>query len=199
MNYGGFSWTAADRTEIAKAFARIITRCAVLKQKIQKEIVRVKGCEDAHTQRVVLPELQYLVSTLDKITGLLQNDSTLYVYRYELVGAGGSDRGQSNSIISPYYWVAIDTGVPLNGSEDRTLFHELTHVFAGTIDDQSSGIFHNAHGLEDVYDNTSEMRNPERGNYDIGGGYGLWLDEVHKEAKNPPRRGGPDVYLGTAR
>ena len=132
-----------------------------------------------------MPELEFLSSTLGKIIMLPTNDSTLYIYYYTLPPEK-EDMGQASTKLSLTNWIVVDNSLPLNGDEDATLFHELTHVFAGTIDKNDSGIFHNAHNLETLYAQRSSWQfNQYTGGTDLPGGYGqLLLDS--RRPRNVP-------------
>ena len=142
VNYGGYTWTAKDRIEIYQAFTRVISRCEAIAKTVQKEIARVKATENPATQKKVLPELEFLLNVVDKIIALPTSDSTLYIYYYKLP-PDADDSGLSNPLLLFSKWIAIDNGLPLDGSEDATLFHELTHVFADSVDNDNSGLLHN--------------------------------------------------------
>ena len=191
VNYGGTVWTPEMRAKIYASLERIRLRCEAIIKKVDREIQRATKEERPDVQAKVLPELNRLREVLQAVIHGIESDASANVYYYKLPPGNEVEdpNGRAGGPLWAYTWIGINSSIRLDQPAllDPVLFHELTHFFADTLDNDSRGKLNYAANLEDVYNNTDSMG--------IGGGYRYDILEKARTAKPPAELRPPPGWM----
>jgi len=181
------TWAEEEKKKIRESFDRISKRIDDLTKQIDNELNSLPKDDCCKALRA---ELEKLKGTLKKIKdGIASKEENLEFYKVDMgkekIETEASSWGPSGiydpelkfNTIAQNPWNTMS-----NADLDRLLLHELSHMY-GTEDDDSKGIFQNAHNLDDLM------------NGDLSGNTNYEFDKkkclkVHEKHEKKPEKGG---------